>query len=236
MGGFKLNQELISAILWGMLPAIAWAVFWVKTEERKYREPVGLLTIVFIIGMLCVLLVIPVQHLVLNIVSSEEVRIFIWAFIEEFAKYFIIFLIIKNNRYVNDPVDIATYFIVGALGFAGLENILFLMNPELITDFQLRFVTGNLRYLGSTLLHAICSAIVGIGLGISFYQNWHNKTSYLIGGLIAATTLHAIFNLFIMRVEGQDILKVFGLLWVITIITILLLEKLRRLNGKIINT
>ncbi len=232
MGNFGLNKETFSAILGGLLPALAWLFFWMRSEEKNDREPISLVLLVFIIGMLTVLVAVPLQHLVVPYLPNEGSTIFVWAGIEELVKFLAVMLIIRSNYYVEDPMDFPMYLIAGALGFAALENILFLMNPSIVADPTTRALTGNLRFLGSTLLHAVSTGIVGIGVGLSYYQNWKNYLSYVIGGLALATTLHAAFNLFIMNARDQEFFRVFGFLWVITIISILLLEKLRRLKGQ----
>lgn len=234
MGNFGLNKETLGAIFWGILPALAWLVFWIRSEDKKDREPWSLIIMVFLIGMLSVALVIPLEHTVAPYIKDRNILMIVWAAIEEIVKYLAIMLTIRGLAHVDDPIDYAMYFIAGALGFAGLENILFLMNAEIISNTTVKLMTGNLRYLGSTLLHAVSTGIIGIGLGLSFYQRWNNKFYYVVGGIIAAVTLHAGFNLFIMNSSDQNFFRTFGLLWVVSIISILLLEKLRRLKGQII--
>ena len=233
MGNFGLNKETFNAIVGGLIPALAWLFFWIRSEEKGDREPVRLVLIVFIVGMLSVFIAIPLEHLVEPYLQNKIALMVSWASIEELIKYVVVAIIIRNNIYVNDPIDFPMYLIAGALGFAGLENILFLMNPELVNNVGSQFLTGNLRYLGSTLLHAVSTAFVGIGIGLSYSSGWRNLFIYLLGGLIAAVTLHSVFNLFIMNASNQEFFRIFGILWVVTIISILLLEKLRRLKGAI---
>ena len=232
MGNLGFNRETFSAIFGGIIPAIAWLIFWVNAEERGDREPWGLVLIVFLVGMLSLLIAVPLEHAIKPYIQDQKSLTIAWAAIEEFVKFFVVFIIIKKNTYVNDPIDFPMYLIAGALGFAGLENILFLMNPEIISDISTRALTGNLRFLGSTLLHAVTTGMVGIGLGLSYFQKWKNMYLYLFGGLVAAITLHSVFNLFIMNASNQQFFRIFGLLWVVTIISILLFEKLRRLKGQ----
>ncbi len=233
MGNFGLNRETLNAVFGGLVPAFAWLIFWINSEEKGDREPWGLVVLVFIIGMLSVLLAVPLEHAVEPYIQNDQFLMVAWAAIEELVKLIVVILLINKNRHVNDPIDFPMYLIAGALGFAGFENILFLMNPDVVSDISARWMTGNLRYLGSTLLHAVTTGFVGIGLGLAYFQNWRNTFMYVIGGLIAAVALHSIFNLFIMNAQSQDFLKIFGLLWVVTIISILLFEKLRRLKGQI---
>lgn len=233
MGQIGLNKETFSAILGGIMPAIAWMIFWVRSEEKIDREPWSLIIIVFILGMLSVFIAVPLEHLVEPYIQNQNDLIITWAAIEEIVKFFIVYIVIKNNTNAKDPIDFAMYMIVGGLGFAGLENILFLMDPSLLSDSTARWLTGNLRYFGSTLLHSITTGIVGIGMGLAFYNKWKNSFLYILIGFIMAISLHSVFNLFIINSSSNELFKIFGLLWVITIISILLLEKLRRLKGQI---
>ena len=93
-------------------------------------------------------------------------------------------------------------------------------------------LTGNLRFLGSTLLHAVSSGVIGIALGLSFKLEGFTKKIYILIGIIFAIALHSAFNFFIMNNNGSDFLKVFAFLWVATIINLLLFEKLRRISGE----
>jgi hypothetical protein len=58
-----------------------------------------------------------------------------------------------------------------------------------------------------------------------FERKWH-----LFVGFLIAITLHSAFNFFIIRNDGNDFLKVFAFLWVVTIIVLLLFEKVRRMS------
>jgi RsiW-degrading membrane proteinase PrsW (M82 family) len=121
------------------------------------------------------------------------------------------------------------YFIAVALGFAALENILYLIHPIDVNGAVVGLLTGNLRFLGSTLLHAIASAMIGSALGLAFFIKGA-RFMYLVSGLLCAIILHSIFNFFIMKEDGANFLSVFGFLWVVTIINILIFEKLRRMG------
>lgn len=221
---------ILFALLGGIMPSLIWLWFWLK-EDRKKPEPTGLLTIIFIVGMISVFFVIPIQKLIRSSFDSSNTEIILWASAEELVKYLAVIIILFKNRYVNEPLDWPIYLITAALGFAALENTLFLMKPLSLNEATVGLLTGQLRFLGSTLLHAVASGVLGIALGLSFYLNKNKKRFYLFFGMIVAIALHSIFNFFIMKDGGSDFLKVFGFLWVVTIILMLLFEKLRRMDG-----
>ncbi|MEA3399477.1 MAG: PrsW family glutamic-type intramembrane protease [Patescibacteria group bacterium] len=225
-------KTILFAIIGGVIPAILWLWFWFKEEDDEDPEPIGLIILSFILGALIVFLAIWLEKLSLNYILEETWKIITWASIEEILKFLGVAVIIFGTGIIKEPIDYPMYFIATALGFAALENVLFLLDPLQSSGMVVGIMTGNLRFLGSTLLHAIASGLVGIALGFSYHKKVH-KTGYIIIGLLAAITLHSIFNFFIMKGSGENFLSVFGFLWVITIISILIFEKLRRMGEPI---
>ena len=145
-------------------------------------------------------------------------------------KLLAVVIILWGTKHIEEPIDWPIYMITVALGFAALENTLFLIEPLSLQQTTVGLLTGQLRFLGSTLLHTVSSAIVGMALGLSFHmESWHKKW-YLLVGLLLAIALHSTFNFFIMKNNGNDFLQVFSFLWVVTIIIMLLFEKLRRMT------
>jgi len=180
--------------------------------------------------MVCVIIVIPLQKFIQNNVTSNVWQIIGWASIEELIKYLgVVILLYKTNR-VDEPIDWPIFLITAALGFAALENTLYLTKSFSLDQATAGLLTGQLRYLGSTLLHAVSSGIIGISLGLSYYMGKYVKRMYLFMGIILAIALHSSFNFFIMENSGSNFLGVLGFLWVVTIIIMLLFEKLRRMG------
>jgi len=220
---------LILALIGGIVPALFWLWFWLR-EDKEKPEPKGVLFVCFLIGMVSVIFILPIEKLIQSSTDSHEWQIIGWASIEEIIKYFAMMLILFRTKYINQPIDWPIYMITTALGFAALENALFLIKPILLDQATVSLLTGQLRFLGSTLLHAVSSGIVGIALGLSFHMKKFSKRLYLIMGLVFAIILHSAFNFYIIKNSGGDFLKVFAFLWVATIINLLLFEKLRRMS------
>lgn len=219
---------LIMALLGGIIPSLLWLWFWLKEEEKP--EPKILLTAVFIMGMIAVVVVLPIQKLIQSYLNSETGRLILWASAEEILKYLAVLIIVYKTNDVDEPIDWPIYMITAALGFAALENALFLIKPLSTSGAAVGLLTGQLRFLGSTLLHTVSSGILGIALGISLHLGNWKKEWHLFVGFLLAITLHSAFNFFIIRNDGNDFLKVFAFLWVVTIIVMLLFEKVRRMS------
>lgn len=229
MAGITDPKILGLALLGGIIPSLLWLWFWLK-EDKKKSEPKGLLTICFITGMISVLFVLPIQKFIQVNVDSNSWQIINWAIAEEVIKYLAVLLVVYKTTHIDEPIDWPIYMITAALGFAALENTLFLIKPISLDQTTVGLLTGQLRFLGSTLLHTVTSASIGIALGLSFHMRNYIKKYYLLAGLLIASALHSAFNFFIIKNDGNDFLKVFGFLWVVTIVIMLLFEKLRRMN------
>jgi RsiW-degrading membrane proteinase PrsW (M82 family) len=230
---FIIDSKIyIYAIASGVIPAIFWLWFWLK-EDQDEPEPIGLIIISFILGGLLVFLAIFLQKASLPFLTDNTTRIIVWSAIEELLKFAGVAVIIYGNSNLDRPIDFPMYFIATALGFAAFENFLYLLSPFNVSGTIVGMLTGNLRFLGSTLLHAISSAMIGSAMGLSFYIKQY-RFIYVTFGLILAITLHSLFNFFIMKGSGANFLSVFGFLWVVTIINILIFEKLKRMGRNII--
>lgn len=217
------------AFLGGIIPSLLWLWFWLK-EDEEHPEPKLLLTIVFIMGMMAVIVVLPIQKFIQSHISSPEGQLILWASAEEILKYLAVLVILYKTNNANEPIDWPIYLITAALGFAALENALFLIKPLSISGATVSLLTGNLRFLGATLLHTISSGTIGIAIGISFYMGGFKRSWHVFIGFLLAIALHSAFNFFIIRNDGSDFLKVFAFLWVVTIIVMLLFEKVRRMS------
>lgn len=228
MAIFGESHTLIYAILGGVIPALVWLWFWLR--EDTHPEPLGLIIAAFIIGALSVMFVVPLQKYASTLFTSHREIIVAWVSIEEIIKFIVVAVVALGTRYMKEPIDFPIYFITVALGFAAFENILFIIKPLNAGNMLVGFLTGNLRFLGSTLLHAMASAIIGIGIGLAWDGTFIKKSFFAILGLIGAISLHSVFNFFIMDNTQENFLTVFGFLWVFTIINMLLFEKLRRMG------
>src|SRR3989344_949612 len=191
------------AIVGGVIPSLLWLFFWLR-EDKKNPEPRGILTLVFVMGMVAVVCVLPIEKFIQSIVSSSPMQLILWASAEEIIKYFAVLIALARTNYIDEPIDWPIYMITAALGFAALENTLFLIKPLSVDVTTVGLITGGLRFLGATLLHTVSSGILGIGLGISLHMEGFKKRWYMLIGLIFAIALHSVFNFFIIRNGGSD--------------------------------
>lgn len=216
-------------LLTGVIPTLLWLFFWLR-EDRFRPEPVGLLFLTFVAGGLSVFLILPFEQFVkiLGVEGTEKILIFAAA--EEIIKFSVVFFIDFKSSYLDEPVDYAIYLITGALGFAMVENVLFLIEPSLQQDISFIVETGTLRFLGATILHSILAATLGIIIGFVFYKKKAIRFIFGVMGMGIVIILHTIFNSFIIKYVEINGLLTLGILWVVTLVIIGLFERVRRVR------
>jgi RsiW-degrading membrane proteinase PrsW (M82 family) len=224
-------STIIYALLSGLLPALFWLWFWLK-EDNLHPEPRSTIIKTFLGGALVVLIAIVLEKFATDIINVETTRYVVWAIIEEVVKLFIVVLVAFNSKNFDEPIDAMIYCITAALGFAALENTLFILSPLHNGEIAKGIVTLNMRFIGATLVHVVSSASIGFMIGISFYKNIFIKTISVIIGIIMAVVLHSAFNLSIINSSALNTIKVFSWVWCSTIILLILFEEIKIVKQK----
>ncbi|MCD6109520.1 PrsW family intramembrane metalloprotease [bacterium] len=142
--------------------------------------------------------------------------------IEETSKMLAVRTIdVKVFKSIDDVIEFA---IIAALGFSFIENIIYFYNIISVRGFEQLLFPFIFRSLFSTFAHIMFSGIFGYYYGIGYFANkelkseirknrhpflkffhkyFHFKENILfkdekvLEGLFVATTLHAVFNIFL---------------------------------------
>src|SRR3989344_6360583 len=186
----------------GFAPSLVWLSFYLRKDCNP--EPKYLLIKAFLMGIiiapLAVLLQLGFSELK-NIFDFEFLyqgtpAFFLWSsFVEEFLKFFAIYLVVVRSPEFDEPIDAMIYMITAALGFAAIENVL-VMFTTISNGTGIALNTLALRFIGATLLHALASGLMGYFLAMSLFFREHKK-KLIIFGLAIATLFHAAFNMLI---------------------------------------
>lgn len=221
------------ALIGGIFPALLWLWFWLK-EDSLHPEPRTIIMLAFLVGMLATALSYPLEMFVDQHVISGFTfeKFFLWACIEEGLKWAGIVFIISRTPYFDEPIDAVIYFVTTALGFAALENAMFLLTPLGNGDNIAALRIENFRFIGATLLHVASSAIPGIMLATVFFRTRAIRLFMIIIGLFGAIALHTLFNFSIINSEGRHIYWIFLVLWCGILVILYACEKIKRMAPK----
>ena len=204
-----------------ILPAI-WLAFclWLNRKHPRRR---GFIAVAFFWGAIAVMPVLPLESFVSTLSTNTTLLTILWATCEEILKLSaLLFVISLKSRFFNGPRDYIITAITIGLGFAGLENALYILHPVLVHDLTQATLSGGMRFLGANLLHAITISMCGFALGFTYFKSHQKKVLFACIATVVAISLHTIFNLLIVNANQTQSLKVFGLLWIFTLISVVL--------------
>lgn len=226
-----MNLENVSiALLGGVLPALVWLLFWLR-EDKKHPEPKNLVARTFLLGMLAVPLVLPLQKITqLSFPELTIIPVLIWAALEETFKFLAAYFGGIHSVEDNEPIDPLIYMITAALGFVAMENTLFIFSPILAHSLSRSLITGNLRFIGASLLHIVSSGFVGIALSFSFYSSKARKIIAVLLALAAAAAFHTLFNMLIINLGDFGTTWAFVMVWIAVIPVLLSFERAKILK------
>jgi protease PrsW len=229
------SSVFLIAFLAGVLPSLLWLSFWLL-EDRRHPEPKKFIFFTFVAGMAVVIpIVLPLEKLVqaqaemVGYVSEGLLVLFLWALIEESFKFAAAYAAALHWRVFDEPMDGVIYMITAALGFAAVENTLFFITPLAAGEITQTIVTGDLRFVGATLLHVLSSATIGLCLAFAFSKSAKFKIKAAILGVVLATTLHTAFNFFILNQGGGATFFIFLVLWFGIVALLLFAERVKQL-------
>ena len=220
------SPVIFIALLGGLLPALLWLFFWLL-EDRCEPEPKRYIFFSFFAGMLAIGPVLYFERYAAGYFTGVGL-LFVWAALEELFKFAAAYFVALRARVYDEPLDAIIYLVTAALGFSALENALFLWGPLKEGDILRTIVTGDLRFIGATLLHTLSSATIGIALALSFYKSAPVRLLAGVGGVILAIALHTVFNFFILREGSNATFWVFLVIWFGIIAALLFTERVKR--------
>jgi RsiW-degrading membrane proteinase PrsW (M82 family) len=133
----------------------------------------------------------PVNLLILtredDVVEQFFNAFFKVALIEEFSKFIFVRFVLYRNKNFNEPFDGIVYSVIVSMGFATVENIVYV--------FQYGFATGILRLFTAVPAHAAFGILMGYFLGKAKFT--HRRNFYLsVAALLIPTVFHGTYDYF----------------------------------------
>ena len=221
-----LSPAIFIAFLGGLVPALLWLSFWLM-EDRCEPEPKRYIFFTFLAGMLCVAPVLLFEKVAMSYVDGT-LLLLIWATLEELFKFGAAYIVALRARVFDEPLDAIIYMVTAALGFAAAENALFLLQPLEHGDVLQSLITGNLRFIGATLLHTLSSATIGIALAFAYFESARTRKLAAVAGVVLAISLHTLFNFFILGNGSGATFWIFLVIWFGIIALLLGVERIKR--------
>ncbi|MCS6975312.1 MAG: PrsW family glutamic-type intramembrane protease [Cyclobacteriaceae bacterium] len=187
-------MDVLVLLALAFAPGLAIGLY-IYLKDHHEREPLGLLITSFVYGGASTLITFfiswPLDLLVVlhddNVVDQFTNAFFKVALVEEFSKFVFIRFILYYNRNFNEPFDGIVYATMVGMGFATLENILYV--------FQYGIPTGIVRMFTAVPAHGCFAVLMGYYLGKAKFAHRH-EFSYSLFALLVATVFHGAYDYF----------------------------------------
>ncbi|MDX2284400.1 MAG: PrsW family glutamic-type intramembrane protease [Bacteroidia bacterium] len=202
------------------LGPVAFLFTYVYLRDRE-REPLRYLITSFILGILIAFPVVWLSGqlaLLLNVSDSDPspagrflYAMAVVALSEEGMKYLALRWYAYRKREFDEPYDGIMYAVAVSLGFAAIENVLYVFTSEGPDAVQ----TGLLRMFTAVPAHAMFGVIMGFFVGrAKFADTRINPLAERLKGLGAAILFHGLYDFFLFL--GDTYLVVFSFVTLIT--------------------
>ncbi len=195
-------------------------LFYIYYRDKYEKEPIKVLIKTFVGGALVTIPIIYVEGFLSNTWEHNFAHKFphlpnaaydafiVAAFTEELFKLLIFFLLIWRNKNFNEKYDGIIYAVFVSLGFATVENLLYV--------FQMGIGTGFLRAFTAVPAHTLFGVSMGYYLGHAKMENF-SKMKNIFMAFFIPFLLHGIYD-FLLMAERPILLIVFLILMVVMVI------------------
>ena len=189
-------------------------------KKDKDKEPAVLLRKVFLFGMLSTIPILIIELILNQIISFEDnfnlVGLFIAVLvgvglIEEFFKWLVVYTKVYNHKEFNHAYDAIVYAVFASLGFALIENFLFVFSNGL--------GVGLMRALLTVPSHACNAIIMGFYFGKAKYEeykgNQKESNKFMLYSLVFPILAHTIYDFLLF--SERNLLYVLFVIFIISL-------------------
>ena len=187
---------MLLPLLSALIPAIVLLgyIYW---RDRKSPEPISQLVKATALGVasigvsLCISR--PLQAIglipedIYSIGDAINVAFLGAAIPEELAKFVLLWLFLRNNRHFDERMDGIVYAVCVSLGFAGVENVMYVMSDADWISLALS------RAVTAVPGHFCFAVIMGYFYSLAKYEPAH-RTRYIVMTIVAPILAHGIYD------------------------------------------
>jgi protease PrsW len=185
----------MSLLLISLAP-IALIGFYVWFRDKYEREPIRMLLIAMFAGAVIVIPVMVVENIIQSagnslqgLASAAWHAFAVAGFTEELFKFIALYLLIWKSPEFNDKYDGIVYATFISLGFAGVENVMYVTGSG--------FSTGLMRAFTAVPAHAIFGITMGFYFGMARFYPQRQK-ELKAKALWVPILLHGIYDFILM--------------------------------------
>ena len=183
-------------LLLAIAPAMIFVIF-IYLKDKIEKEPISFLIKNFFLGAFGSIIITLILGVLFNSIYplTDEKSVFqqfikafvVVALVEEFSKYVIVKYYAQKNKEFNEPFDGIVYALTVSMGFAALENVLYILQYGVSTGITIAFT--------AVPAHATFGILMGYFMGKAKFSK--NRIQLNLLGLLGATIFHGFYNFFL---------------------------------------
>ena len=210
-GGFVDISSISFSVYLAVIPSILLCIYVYRMDVIE-KEPIYLLLILFFIGVLATVPATFFEKMLMSFTGLKYTNLYdcfllafcVIALVEEGYKFLVLFISCWNNKEFNYRYDAIVYSVFISLGFAALENILYVQNSG--------FTIALWRGVISVPAHAFYAIASGFFLGLAKEKSVSDKKGktalFIFLALLVPILLHGLFD-FLLLTENDILIGVF---------------------------
>lgn len=221
LSGFAtmVNPTFGLFVVFSILPAFLIA-FYVWRTDITIREPLPMLVATFLLGVLFAgfaAILNSATQPIFTVIPVIGLALFFYLIvgpIEELVKWLAIRLYVYRTDHFDAVLDGAVYGAVAGLGFATIENIVYIGNAVQTSGMNVSLIQSALPVTAARTLagpgHVLYSAFAGYYLGLAKF-NQENAGPIVVKGLLVAVFVHATYNTLMSYLPFSQLTAIIGL-------------------------
>jgi RsiW-degrading membrane proteinase PrsW (M82 family) len=199
-----------SLLFLSIIPGLA-ICYYIYSRDKHEAEPHQYLLLCFFFGMLSTYPALKMEEFGahdLRLGISEDPWItltfafLVISFSEELVKFIFLRYAIYPKDDFNEPMDGIVYAVMIGMGFATMENILYVLaHPD---SSKTAVKIALLRMFTAVPAHAAFAVSMGYFVGLAKYRP-ERESSLLLLGLFSAILLHGLYDFFLFQKMDQNL-------------------------------
>lgn len=184
-------------LLLSALAPVAAVIVYIYVKDKYEKESKRYLTLAFVLGGVVSIIITTILYLFFDLFLPLPDDFSIWqqfvkaffvvGFIEEFSKYIMVRGFLQPRTVFNEPYDGIIYAVMVSMGFAAVENIMYVIQGGINVAF--------LRAFTAIPAHATFGIIMGYYMGKAKFSK--NKFKWNLIGLFTAVLFHGAYDFFL---------------------------------------
>jgi RsiW-degrading membrane proteinase PrsW (M82 family) len=204
------------ALLLALLPS--WWLMRLFLREDRFPEPRRVVITTFLLGILIVIPILPIAFGLMELIP-EDAPTWLYGFLsaflgaaipEESLKFLVLTLYCLRHEAFDEPMDGIVYGVTASLGFATLENVLYVSQGGVTVALARAFT--------AVPMHAFCGVIMGYNVGRAHLSQGAERRACLWKAILVPIAIHGVYDAPLFMAQTNPDLAVGALLAVVVVL------------------